>query len=239
MNKLALNLVAVSIFAMTLSVLLGPILHIPAELPAIATLGILAVATLDAFSWQSRGQTLFLDWIAGFSPQHRQRIIHHEAGHFLVAQQLGIAVTDYSLTAWEAFQKGVPGLGGVQFETAELDQQLQQGQISGEWLDRFSIVWMAGIEAEKLVYGNAEGGQDDREKLRLLLLHLKLSPAAIQQKERLAALRAQTFLKTNWAAYEALVAALAQGSSVADCQQILQTTVETLRTPAAGTQLEP
>ncbi|MEB3291885.1 MAG: ATP-dependent Zn protease [Synechococcales bacterium] len=212
---------------MTLSVLLGPMLHIPAELPAIATLGVLTIATLDAFSWQSRGQTLFLDWVAGFSPQHRQRIVHHEAGHFLVAQQLGIPVTDYSLSAWEAFQKGFAGLGGVQFDTEELDRQLSQGQISGQWLDRFAIVWMAGIEAEQLVYGTAEGGADDREKLRLLLLSLKFSAPEIQQRERMAILRAKTFLQTNWTAYEALVSAMEQRATIADCQQILQATLAT------------
>lgn len=221
MNQLSLNLVAIAVFLMTLTTLLGPLLHISPAIPAIAIFGMMAIGTLDAFSFQGQGQNVLLDWIAGFSPAHRERIIRHEAGHFLVAQQLGIPVTDYSLTAWEALRKGFAGQGGIQFDTQELDQQLQQGKLSAQWLDRFCTVWMAGIAAEKWQYGNAEGGSDDRLKLRAVLNHLKFSDAEAEQKERLCVLRAKTLLEENSAAYDALVEALTRRDSVADCQAAL------------------
>ena len=231
MNQLSLNLVAISIFAMTLSVLLGPLLHIPSGVPAIATLGILGLATLDAFSWEGQGRNLLLDWLAGFSPSHRERVIRHEAGHFLTAQLLEIPVTDYSLSAWEAFRKGFGGQGGVQIDWATNQQPTSEGQpselsVTRQDLDRLCTVWMAGIAAEKLVYSEAEGGLDDRFKLRETLRPLNLTVAELEQQERWASLRAKTLLETHWSAYEALVEALTNRSDVATCRSIVQTEID-------------
>ncbi|MCY7391166.1 MAG: ATP-dependent Zn protease, partial [Leptolyngbyaceae cyanobacterium CAN_BIN12] len=100
MSQLSLNLVAISIFVITMSALLGPLVQLSPVVPAIATASVLGLAALDTLSWQGRGSTLMLDWLAGFSAEHRARIIRHEAGHFLVARQLDIPVTDYTLSAW-------------------------------------------------------------------------------------------------------------------------------------------
>jgi hypothetical protein len=221
MSQTALNLVAISIFLMTLSVLLGPLLNFSPTVPAIATFAILGIATLDSFSLQGKGGTLVLDWIAGFSPEHRDRIVHHEAGHFLVAHLLGIPITDYTLTAWEALKRGQPGQGGVSFDDSELASQLEQGKISAQMLDRYCTIWMAGIAAETLVFQNAEGGADDKSKLSGVLTNLGFSESACQQKQRLCSLQAKTLLQENWSAYEALVNAMRQRASVADCFAML------------------
>ena len=221
MSQLSLNLVAISIFLVTMSALLGPLVQLSPVVPAIATASVLGLAALDTLSWQGRGSTLMLDWLAGFSAEHRARIIRHEAGHFLVARQLGIPVTDYTLSAWEALQKGHPGQGGVQFDTQVLDAELQQGTISAQLLDRLCTIWMAGGAAEAMVYGNAEGGDDDRGKLRALLTQIRFSPADRQQKERLSVLRAKTLLETHWVTYEALVAAMEQREPVEECDRII------------------
>lgn len=223
MNQLSLNLIAISVFAMTLSALLGPMLHLSPVIPAIATFGVLGLATLDTLSWQGKGGTIALDWLARWSAAHRDRVLHHEAGHFLVAHHLNIPVTGYTLNAWEAFKQGHPGSGGVQFDLQELDRELQQGQLSGQLLDRYCAIWMAGSAAEHLVYGDVQGGADDRQKLRLVLGQLRLSPAESQQKERWSALRAKTLLEENWPAYEALVAAMRQRAAIAECTAILET----------------
>jgi hypothetical protein len=222
MSQTALNLVAISIFLMTLSVLLGPLLNLSPTVPAIATFAILGVATLDSFSLQGKGGTVLLDWIAGFSPEHRDRIVHHEAGHFLAAHLLGIGITDYTLTAWEALKRGQPGQGGVSFDDGELASQLEQGKISAQMLDRYCTIWMAGIAAETLVFKNAEGGADDKSKLSGVLASLGFSEPACQQKQRLCSLQAKTLLQENWSAYEALVNAMGQRASVADCLEVLK-----------------
>lgn len=105
MSKTALNLVAIFVFLMTLSTLLGSMFNLSPTVPALATFTILGIATFDSFGLQGKGGTIFLDWVAGFSPKHRERIIHHEAGHFLVAYLLGIPVIGYTLSAWEAWKQ--------------------------------------------------------------------------------------------------------------------------------------
>ncbi|BDI20031.1 hypothetical protein ANSO36C_58330 [Nostoc cf. commune SO-36] len=217
MSQTSLNLVAISIFLMTLSVLLGPFLNLSPAVPAIATFTILSIATLDSFSLQGKGGTIFLDWIAGFSSEHRDRIVHHEAGHFLVAYLLGIPVTGYTLSAWEAWKQGQPGQGGVSFNDGELASQLEAGKISAQMLDRYCTLWMAGIAAETLVFKNAEGGTDDKSKLIGVLAILGFSESAYQQKLRFHALQAKTLLEENWSSYEALVNAMRQRTSVEDC----------------------
>jgi hypothetical protein len=217
MNQLTLNLVAISIFLMTMSVLLGPIVHLSPAIPAVAAITILGIGTLDTFGWQGRGQVIFLDWISRFSPAYRSRVIRHEAGHFLVAQSLGVPVVDYSLNAWQAFRKGLGGQGGVEVDTQAIEQQMASGENPTQWIDRYCMIWMAGIAAEQLAYGEAQGGADDRFKLQQTLLLLNLSPEMIQQKERWATLQAKGVLRDNQSGFDALTEALTQQLPLEDC----------------------
>ncbi|MBD2494201.1 ATP-dependent Zn protease [Nostoc sp. FACHB-280] len=224
MSQTALNLVAISVFLMTFSVLLGPLINLSPTVPALATFTILGIATLDSFSLQGKGGTILLDWIAGFSSEHRDRIIHHEAGHFLVASVLGIPVTGYTLSAWEAWRQGQPGQGGVAFNDAELAAQLEKGSISAQMLDRYCTMWMAGIAAEALVFERAEGGGDDKAKLAEVLKVVGFSESAFQQKQRFHVLQAKTLLEENWSSYQALVQAMQQRASVEECQSAIAST---------------
>ncbi|XWK87569.1 MAG: ATP-dependent Zn protease [Phormidium sp.] len=221
MSKISLNLIAILVFAMTLSVLLGPWLHISPYVPAIATAIVLGFTTLDTFTWQGQGGNLIIDWLASTSPEHRARIVRHEAGHFLVATLLEIPIAGYSLSAWSALKQGHPGQGGVRFADRELATQLEQGILSSKILHRYGTVWMAGIAAEILVYGNASGGAEDREKLGITLAQIGNLASNYPQQERYYILQARTLLQSNWAAYEALVAAMEKGESVDVCQQII------------------
>lgn len=222
MEQTALNLIAIGVFGMTLSALLGPMFNISPVIPAATTIAVLSLATLDSFNFQGKGATLLLDWLAGTRSQHRDRILRHEAGHFLVAHLLGIPITGYTLTAWEAFKQGQPGLGGVMFNTDALSPDvLDMRQL--QWtLDRFCKVWMAGIAAETLVYGSAEGGGEDRQKLRETLTLLGRQGSEFQLKERLAIRQAQTLIQEHWESYEALVAAMEQRASIAECYRVIQ-----------------
>lgn len=200
--------------------LLGPLLHISPAVPAIAIFGILSIATLDMLGWQGKAGTLVVDWFNRFSPEHRDRVIRHEAGHFLVAHLLEIPIASYTLSAWEAFRQGQSGLGGVSFELPE-DPNLQRGILSPQLIDRYGTVWMAGATAETLVYGDAQGGADDRQKFRMLWAQLNRPDAEGALKERWTALQAKTLIQENWVAYEALVAAMADGASVEVCRQTI------------------
>lgn len=222
MNQVAFNLIAIAIFAVTMTSLLGPFLHIPAAVPAGITAACLGLFTVDTLGLQGQGTRILLDWAARTSPEHRTRVIHHEAGHFLAAHLLGIPVTGYTLSAWEAFRQGQTGSGGVVFDCSELDAQLRQGKLPTQVFDRYATVWMAGGIAETLVYGSAEGGEDDVQKFRTVYWRSRRSPTESQQQERWFAHQARTLIQKNWAAYEALVAAMEQRTPVADCCQVIE-----------------
>jgi hypothetical protein len=220
MQQSALNLIAIGVFTMTLACLVGPLLNISPFIPAAATATIMGLATIDTLGWENRGTTLLLDALS--SPQQRQRVIHHEAGHFLAAYFLGIPVTGYTLTAWEAWRQEQPGRGGVTFDTEALTTKpfsLEQMRLT---LERFCTVWMAGIAAEKIIYGNVEGGAEDREKLRTALNLAGLPEKVYAQKERWAQLQATTLIEKYQKSYEALVAAMEARASVEECYQVIQ-----------------
>lgn len=220
MPQTALNLIAVGIFVMTMTSLLGPIFGISPIVPAALTFGILGLATADTLSWNSRGVSLLLDLFA--SEEQRQRIINHEAGHFLTAYFLGIPITGYTLTAWEVMKQGQLGRGGVAFETEALTNQpfdLQQMRLT---LDRFCTVWMAGIAAENIVFGDSQGGAEDRQQIQKALTLAGLSAAAAPQKQRWAQLQATNLLTRHQKSYEALVEAMTQRSSVEECYEVIK-----------------
>jgi hypothetical protein len=221
MSQTTLNLIGISVFVLTFSSLLGPLFNLSPVVPAIAIFSLLGLATLNSFSPKGQGGILILDWLASFSPQHRDRIVRHEAGHFLVASLLGIPVTGYALSAWEAFKQGQSAQGGVSFDDQELASQLEQGTLSVQLLDRYCTIWMAGVAAETLVYGAAEGGADDRQKLKAVLTPLGFSASAQEQKQRWAALQANTLLQENWSVYEALVAAMQQRADICECCRVI------------------
>jgi hypothetical protein len=125
-----------------------------------------------------------LDWLARFSPENPDRILHHEAGHFLVAQLLGIPVTGYTLSAWEPWKLGQPGQGGVTLEDSEIAKQLEKGKTGVSMVERYCNIWMAGIAAENLVFKSAEGGGDDKAKLNQFLQALGFEEKIFEQKQR-------------------------------------------------------
>lgn len=227
MGQQTLNIVAVTIFLVTMGMLLGPLLDIPQAVPVIAIAAILGIATVDQTSWNGTLGNLFINGINRLSGEERERILHHEAGHFLVAYLLEIPVTDYTLNAWDAWKKGMPGIGGVQFDTTDLDATLKTGKISAQLLNRYCTVWMAGIAAEQAVYGHAKGGQDDRQKFSILWQQLQRPLQEGHIRQRWAVLQAKTLLEKHQDTFKTLVAAMADNQPVADCLALLQASVTT------------
>lgn len=216
MERTALNLIAITVFSITLSVFITPLLPISPFVPALATVTLLGLATVDTLTLNGRGVTLLLDTLS--PAKHRRRILHHEAGHFLVAYILGIPVTAYSLSAWEAWQQGQEGIGGVQFDPADLEKKVKGVPDFPAFLERFCTVWMAGIAAETLVYGGAEGGDSDRYQLRRALKLAGLPETDHDRKERWSLLQAKTLLEKHREAYEALVTAMERRAGVEECR---------------------
>lgn len=219
MNPTTLNLLAVSVFAFMLLSLVGPLLNISPAAVAIALTGCAGAIALDRFSWQGKGSNLLINLLSGQSSEHRQRILHHEAGHFLAAHLLGIPVQSYTLSAWQGIKAGLPGLGGVIVEPVTSGAKA----LSAQQINRYAIVWMAGIAAETQTYGSAQGGDDDKAQLRSLWQQINLSSAEVDTQLRWALLQANTLLEKQQAAYKALVAAMAKQEPVAVCREQIET----------------
>lgn len=218
MGQLTLNLVAITIFTVTMASLFGPLIHLPPAVPAIAIVTVLGVAILDQTSNNGTLGNLLVNGLSRVSPEARQRVLHHEAGHFLIAELMEIPVTDYTLSAWEAWKRGLPGQGGVQFDTALLETTLATGTLPAQVLNRYCTVWMAGVAAEQWIYGEAIGGQDDRQKFATLGQQIQRPFQESQMRQRWATLQAKSLLEKHEAAYHSLVEAMEAGASVADCR---------------------
>ena len=201
--------------------LVGPLLNISPSAVAIALTGCVGLLALDRYGWQGKGGNLLIDLISGQSSEYRQRIIHHEAGHFLVAHLLGIPVESYTLSAWQGIKAGLPGLGGVVVDTSAIQEAApNRERLTTQVLNHYSMIWMAGIAAEKQTFGSAQGGEDDKAQLRKLweLTSPKYRTSATAETQtRWAQMQANTLIETQSAAYKALVEAMSALRPVDEC----------------------
>ena len=240
MNPTTFNLLAISVFAFTLLSLVGPLLNISPGAVATVMAGLAGVFALDRFVARGVGGNLLIDLCSRQSSEYRQRIIHHEAGHFLVAHLLNIPVTSYTLSAWEAIRAGFPGAGGVIVDTAVVEPEAastksdpnidsESGTDSAgppaRLLNQYCIVWMAGIAAESQKFGSAQGGEDDKFRLRQLWQQIPVDERAnanVETQTRWALLQAKTMIETQQTAYQALVTAMTDREPVAVCAQQIE-----------------
>jgi hypothetical protein len=213
-QDIALNIVALSVFTISMTSLVGPLVNISPLWPSAVLFGLLVLTCLDSFYYQSRGADLVVDSIARRNPAYVQRVVYHEAGHFLVAQLAGIQVTGYALSAWEAWRKGQTGRGGVAFVPPP-------EVLTASELDAYCLVWMAGVAAEQLIYGDSQGGADDRLKLRGMLKLAGFDAASRRRTEDMALLKAKQQLVAQRPTLDALAKALEDRKSIEQCRQLI------------------
>lgn len=220
MQETGLNILAISIFTITLSVLLGPLFNVSPYIPAGATFILLSLITVDTLNWQNKGVNLLINIFA--SSEQKERVIYHEAGHFLTAHLFNIPIQGYTLSAWETLKQRNGGIGGVIFDTQFLAKKGQDVREFNLMLERFGVVLMGGIAAEKLQYKNSEGGQEDVIKFGEIYAPITMTSSNLEMRKRLAILQATTMIETHKETYLKLVEFMRQRKSVAECQALIE-----------------
>ncbi|PON53622.1 ATP-dependent zinc metalloprotease [Trema orientale] len=148
--------------------------------------------------------------ISSYWPPHRRRILVHEAGHLLIAYLMGCPIRGVILDPIVAMQMGVQGQAGTQFWDEKMSNDLTEGRLDGTAFDRYCMVLFAGIAAEALIYGEAEGGENDENLFRRTCAFLQppLSIAEMSNQARWSLLQSYNLLKWHKHAHRAAVKAL-------------------------------
>ncbi|CAK9170707.1 unnamed protein product, partial [Ilex paraguariensis] len=171
---------------------------------------------------------LVLDTIGHtFSQKYHNRVIQHEAGHFLIAYLLGILPKGYTLTSLEALQKegSLYVQAGTAFVDFEFLEEVNTGKVSATMLNRFSCIALAGVATEYLLYGYAEGGLADINQLDILLKSLGFTQKKADSQVRWAVLNTVLLLRRHENARAKLAEAMSEGRSVGFCIEIIEKTI--------------
>ncbi len=223
MNVTATDLLAIAIFTITMMSLVGTMVGLSPVVPSAIAISLLTSWGVDIGFFQGKFGAYAQAWLRARSSQYRERVSYHEAGHFLAAYVLGFKITSYAIAGIvgrslgeilsdNAFQ-GIEG--GVEIEIVDGSSF---NNLNGNSIDRYSTVYMAGIAAEQLMCeGETEGGIDDRQRLRQLIVSL---PHPMTQ-ERWALLNAKNLLSDRRSALVVLASKMLTGATVEDCCQAI------------------
>ena len=128
----------------------------------------------------------------------RDAVLQHEAGHFLVAHLLGLPVAGYVLSSCtasrEARAAAVPASGpaGTLILFLALQKELPADALCAARGACHSTVLMAGVAAEALHNGRAEGGAAAEEALVRVLTGLGWSAERVKAQARFGVLPARS-----------------------------------------------
>ncbi|CAN4079591.1 unnamed protein product [Withania somnifera] len=192
------------------------------------SLGLLFLWTLDSVSFNGGVGVLVLDTIGHtFSQKYHNRVIQHEAGHFLIAYLLGILPKGYTLTSLDALKK--QGSLNIQAGTALVDfeflEEVNSGKVTATMLNRLSCIALAGVATEYLLFGYAEGGLSDINQLDGLLKSLGFSQKKADSQVRWAVLNTIVILRRHEKARAKLAEAMTQGKSVGACIETIEKSI--------------
>ena len=164
-----------------------------------------------------------------------ERVLAHEAGHFLVAYAVGLLPRRYTLTAVDAERKAVAqrvkefGSGavptpaaalaqaGTEFCDAAFARETAKGKLSSATLDAVSNAALAGIAAEYVCFGQAEGGVDDIAQLDALFRGIGFTQKKADSQVRWSVLNTVTILNEWREPHQRLMEAMRRRASVAEC----------------------
>ncbi|XP_024961563.1 uncharacterized protein LOC112502002 isoform X1 [Cynara cardunculus var. scolymus] len=193
------------------------------------SLGLFFLWTLDSVSFGGGFSSLVLDTIGHkISQKYHNRVIQHEAGHFLIAYLLGILPKGYTLSSLEAFQQegSLNVQAGTTFVDFEFTDEISAGRVSATMLNKFSCIALAGVATEYLLYGYAEGGLADVSTLDGLLNSLGFTQKKADSQVRWAVLNTILILRRHEQARAHLAKAMSEGKSIASCIDVIEKSID-------------
>ena len=186
----------VAVLVVTLLALVGPLLGLsPWFTTALVALALTSI-TVDAARFGGRGGHLLAETLPGGLLRLR-RIALHEAGHMLVAEREGVAVAAIHVGSLACLRAGLSA-GGTTVLAPPGSARLPL-----EELRRWSRVLLAGMAADSLVYGESEGGADDRSLLGKLWGLSGQDVATAQMEQRRARREVEQWLRDERTRLEA------------------------------------
>ncbi|XP_008672985.1 stress regulated protein isoform X1 [Zea mays] len=184
-------------------------------------LGLLSLWSVDFVYFGGGVRNLVLDTIGHYlSQKYHNRVIQHEAGHFLIAYLLGVLPKGYTITSLDTLMN--QGSLNVQAGAAFVDYEFLE-----EMVNKFSCIALAGVAAEYLLYGRAEGGLADINKLDGLLKGLGFTQKKADSQVRWAVLNTVLILRRHEKARSQLAEAMSTGKSVGSCIQVIEECIST------------
>ncbi|TVU20790.1 hypothetical protein EJB05_30386, partial [Eragrostis curvula] len=193
-------------------------------------LGLLSLWSVDFVYFSGGLRNMVLDTIGhSLSQKYHNRVIQHEAGHFLIAYLLGVLPKGYTITSLDTLIK--QGSLNVQAGTAFVDyeflEEINAGKLSATMLNKFSCIALAGVATEYLLYGIAEGGLADINKLDGLLKGLGFTQKKADSQVRWAVLNTVLMLRRHEKARSQLADAMSSGKSVGLCIEVIEDNINT------------
>ncbi|CAL9185800.1 unnamed protein product [Musa hybrid cultivar] len=193
------------------------------------SLGLLFLWSLDLIYFNGGVRNLVLDTIGHkVSQKYHQRVIQHEAGHFLIAYLLGVLPKGYTLSSLEALikERSLNVQAGTAFVDFEFIEEINTGKVSAKMLNRFSCIALAGVATEYLLFGHSEGGLADIDKLDTLLKSLGFTQKKADSQVRWAVLNTILLLRRHEKARSLLAEAMSLGKSVGSCIDVIENSIE-------------
>ncbi|MQL82405.1 hypothetical protein Taro_014888 [Colocasia esculenta] len=193
------------------------------------SVGLLFLWSWDLVSFNGGVKNLVLDTIGHtLSQKYHNRVVQHEAGHFLIAYLLGVLPRGYTLTSLEALRKegSLNVQAGTTFVDYEFLEEVDSGRLSAMTLNRFSCIALAGVATEYLLFGYAEGGLADIDKLDGLLKGLGFTQKKADSQVRWAVLNTILILRRHDGARSMLADAMSSGKSVGACIDTIEKAIE-------------
>lgn len=170
--------------------------------------------------------------VSALNGAYERKLATHEAGHMLAAYLLGLPVTGYRLLC----PSGMPKTAFLH-PRLSAEQAAPDGRVTDETLARLSVVLMAGIAAEALDSGRAEGGAADEAMLRALCSRARPEWTARQADdlELWSGCEAVRLLREHRAAHARLADAMRRGAPLGACLAVVSHSIAA----GAGLALQP